>query len=169
MEKSEKVIASCRNKGVSSLHKPLSLFFIQNALEVMLLCPVIGWGAWISKLWDANKGLPRDCRAAGSKPARQDGPRAAPLPDSAPTAQMKERDPVSSSVPLASGCRGPGRAHWVMPSITPNGTGFMHNCILLRLQTKMAISDLIGGGKGKSCFHLYGDKGLTNCSFLLDP
>lgn len=32
LEKSEKVIASCRNKGVSSLHKPLSLFFIQNAL-----------------------------------------------------------------------------------------------------------------------------------------
>lgn len=58
LEESEKVIASCRNKGVSSLHEPLSLFFIQNALEVVLLCPVIGWGACITRLWDANKGLP---------------------------------------------------------------------------------------------------------------
>lgn len=115
MEKSEKVIASCRNKGVSSLHTPLSLFFIQNALEVMLLCPVIGWGASISRLWDANKGLPRDSRAAGSKPAQQDGTRAAPLPNSAPTAQKEEWDPTNSSLPLPSGYRGLGRACWVVP------------------------------------------------------
>lgn len=93
MEKSGKVIASCRNKGVSSLHKPLSLFFIQNALEVMLLCPVIGWGAWISKSWDANKGPPWDCEQQEANLPGRMGPVLLPSLVQLPQPEQRRRTP----------------------------------------------------------------------------
>lgn len=151
MEKSEKVIASCRNKGVSSLHKPLSLFFIQDTLEVMLLCPVIGWGAWISELWDANKGLCLDCRAAGSKPAWQDGTRAAPLPDSA---SPKEGARPPELIPPLLGAEGWGE---LAGSFPPSA---QWDCFYAQCHTALALERkgsfwIIGSGKGKSHFGLY--------------
>lgn len=121
MEKSKTVIASCRNKGVSSLHKSLSLFFIRNALEVLLLCPVIGWGAWTSKLWDANKGLPRDSWTAGSKPAQQDETQRLPAPIQLTQPKRERGTPQAHLSPCLLGAEDRGEITWSWPPAPPVG------------------------------------------------
>lgn len=168
MEKSEKVIASCRNKGVSSLHKPLSLFFIQNALEVMLLCPVIGWGAWISKSWDANKGPPWDCEQQEETCLAGWG-LCCSLPYFGSCSLNEGGGPHETISPCAFQVQRTGENSLDHALYHSQWDRFYVQFHIAEASEKKGNFWLIEGRKGKPCFGLYCDKGLANCPFLLDP